>query len=348
MRVHSYNEWGQLKSVIVGRAENARVPRVDISLKAINYADRAASQPIAVGPYPTRVIEETTEDLERLCETFRSLGVEVLRPQIADTEQVFSNGQWSSEGYYSYCPRDGVLVVGNTIVESPMPLRSRQQETRPLRSIFLEALKSGARWLSAPKPELADCSYSIESVHRDKLTLQEIEPCFDAANILRCGRDLFYLVSNSGNELGALWLQSVLGDRFRVHKIKGVYSFMHLDSTISLLRPGLALLNPSRLNQNNIPEPLKKWEHIWCPNPVDIGYYGPYCHSSEWIGMNLLMVNPQLAIVEENQKQLINDLNQHHIEVIALPLRHARTLGGGFHCVTLDLEREGECEDYGR
>lgn len=33
--------------------------------------------------------------------------------------------------------------------------------------------------------------------------LGETEPVFDAANVLRAGRDLYYLVSGSGNELGA-------------------------------------------------------------------------------------------------------------------------------------------------
>jgi len=48
-------------------------------------------------------------------------------------------------------------------------------------------------------------------------TPQNFEPAFDAANILRFGRDLLYLVSATGNELGGQWLQRMLGDQFRVH-----------------------------------------------------------------------------------------------------------------------------------
>ena len=36
------------------------------------------------------------------------------------------------------------------------------------------------------------------------------EPAFDAANVLRFGKDLIYLVSATGNELGGHWLQSIL------------------------------------------------------------------------------------------------------------------------------------------
>jgi N-dimethylarginine dimethylaminohydrolase len=56
--------------------------------------------------------------------------------------------------------------------------------------------------------------------------------------------------------------------------------------------------------------------------------------------MNMLMVDPETAIVDAAQKQLISILNNHGIDVIPLSLSHSRTLGGGFHCVTLDLRRQ--------
>ena len=36
----SYNEWDQLTKVIVGIADNAKIPDVDISLRCVNYADK--------------------------------------------------------------------------------------------------------------------------------------------------------------------------------------------------------------------------------------------------------------------------------------------------------------------
>ena len=37
------------------------------------------------------------------------------------------------------------------------------------------------------------------------------------------GKDLLYLVSSSGNHLGAKWLQSVLGEEYRVHTTEDIY-----------------------------------------------------------------------------------------------------------------------------
>jgi len=50
-------------------------------------------------------------------------------------------------------------------------------------------------------------------------------------------------------------------------------------------------------------------------------------------------VDPHTVICDRNQPELIKTLRSYKFEVIPLELRHSRTLGGGFHCVTLDLQR---------
>jgi len=44
--------------------------------------------------------------------------------------------------------------------------------------------------------------------------------------------------------------------------------------------------------------------------------------------------------------ELQRALAQHGIDSVPVPLRHMRALGGGPHCITLDLVREGQLEDY--
>ena len=62
--------------------------------------------------------------------------------------------------------------------------------------------------------------------------------------------------------------------------------------------------------------------------------------------MNVFMVNPTLAVVNEQQLPLIRLLNSHGIDTAPVPLRHCRTLSGGLHCVTLDIRRRGSLERY--
>lgn len=320
----SKNEWDPLKKVIVGSATDAWVPNLDISLRTVNYADKDDVSKIPHGAYPKRVIQEANEDLEKFCSFLKGEGVEVLRPDFTFVP-----------GYYFYCPRDTILIHDTLMLATPNPLRARRNEFYG----FSHHLKEYGEL------KIASCSHD-ESLYNldclgnpDILALNETEPAFDAANILRDNDNLYYLVSNSGNKAGAAYLQELCPDK-KVWTIEGVYSYMHLDSTLCLLREGLMLLNPARIKSiDQLPKPLQSWDYIWCPEPVDIGHYPGYCNASTWINMNLFSVNPNLVALEENQDPLRKELEKHGIECAMLPMRHQRTLGGGFHCVTLDILR---------
>jgi N-dimethylarginine dimethylaminohydrolase len=62
--------------------------------------------------------------------------------------------------------------------------------------------------------------------------------------------------------------------------------------------------------------------------------------------MNILSVDPNTVVVGKDQTQLIKVLEGKGFTVIPMPMRHARTLSGGFHCATLDLRRRGTLENY--
>jgi len=341
--VSSHNEWDQLEEIIVGIVNFANRPVVGRDQKLIEYFGLNYKE-YPTGPFDKRILEEAREDLEHLVETLEGLGVTVKRPSPLDHRKTFCTPDWCSNGFYSYAPRDPFLVIGDTIIETPMALRARYFEPFAYKDLFVDYFRRGATWIAAPKPRLLDELYN--DVDDEYKVLGELEPIFDGANVLRAGRDLFYLVSTTGNVLGYKWLQRTLGPKYRVHPLYGLYSSIHLDSTIAFVRPGLVILNASRVTSKNLPPVLKKWDKIWFSEPVDIGYSGPHPYSSVWIAMNILMINPSLAIVDKNQKEIIRALERYHIDVIPLELRHARTLGGGFHCVTLDIRRKGQLEDY--
>lgn len=331
------NEWGRLREVFVGTINNANMPTHGEDLHAINYADKEVIPHNEIGRFDDKVYEETHEDLENLTSILKDCGVTVKRPQTIETTSKISNGFWESDQYYTFCPRDTVTVIGNTILESPMTLRSRQFETYCFRDQFIEYMNQGTRWVSAPKPMLKDDSYQRTDL--TKLTLTEREPVFDAANILRSNNDILYLVSNTGNKLGAKWLQNLLGNEYKVHILENMYSYSHLDSTIALLREGLCLLNPARVNENNMPEMLKSWDKIWSPPMVDIGYHKVE-RASVWVGINLLSVDENTVILDNRQTELIKELKKYNIDTLDCKIRHSRTLGGSFHCVTADMIRD--------
>jgi N-dimethylarginine dimethylaminohydrolase len=240
-----------------------------------------------------------------------------------------------------------MLVIGDQIIETPNVIRSRAQETFSYRAMLVDYMRSGARWYSAPKPMLLD---SLFEVDLGKPTPRNHEPAFDAANVLRLGQDLIYLVSGTGNEMGGQWLQTVLGGKYRVHFLKDLYYGSHIDSTLAALRPGLMLCNPARLNEATLPDILKQWEVIYSPPMESAGKrdadYLSKSIGSAWIDMNLFSINSDLVVVDRDQSGLIRLLEKQGIDVIPLKLRHSRMLGGGFHCVTLDIRRAGTLQRY--
>jgi N-dimethylarginine dimethylaminohydrolase len=144
------------------------------------------------------------------------------------------------------------------------------------------------------------------------------------------------LESAGGNRAALNWLR----EQFPQVKIEmcNFYAGVHIDSTIVPIREGLVLLNGTRVNDANCPEVFREWDKIYVDDVVAQGFY-QYPYASKWVGMNMLAVDPNTVIMDRNQPDLIAQLEQRGFTVIPLELRHSRTLGGGFHCVTLDLVR---------
>lgn len=98
--------------------------------------------------------------------------------------------------------RDLLLVVGDEIIEATMAWRARYFEYRAYRPLIKEYFKQGAKWTAAPKPQMSNELYShnypfSDVQERFKLHAQgkgittEFEPCFDAADFMRAGKDIF-------------------------------------------------------------------------------------------------------------------------------------------------------------
>jgi N-dimethylarginine dimethylaminohydrolase len=302
--IHSHNEWDPLKVCVVGDATHAHWPTKDPVFAEEKYKTTWHETPVPSGRVPKHVVDESNEDLETLSTTLRNLGVEVLRP--AEMDFGYEGGM------YNYCPRDRLLIAGTKIIDPVMMYPCRDMETRALKDVT----KRGV----------------VYEMPRNKGMV------LDAANVCRLNDTYVVLESASGNKAAADWLQSILPHV--TIETCNFYSGVHIDSTIVPLREGLVMLNASRVHPTTVPKAFENWEKIWVSHSdvVPQQFY-EYPYASKWIAMNMLVVNPNLVIVDKKQSSLMQTLKKYKIESIPLELRHSRTLGGGFHCVTLDLVR---------
>jgi glycine amidinotransferase/scyllo-inosamine-4-phosphate amidinotransferase 1 len=85
---------------------------------------------------------------------------------------------------------------------------------------------------------------------------------------------------------------------------------------------------------------MHDWDLIECPEPIPMSYAGPEPSMSQWTGINLGSLDENVKIVQATQTNLIKLLEKLGYEVIPISMKHQRTLGGGPHCCTVELEME--------
>jgi hypothetical protein len=97
-----------------------------------------------------------------------------------------------------------------------------------------------------------------------------------------------------------------------------------------------------------------KW---WVPGQEDNDEFTNFVESwlTNWVGfvqetvfdVNVLVLDEHHVCVSQPDNKQVNDfLKKHKMEPVYVPWRHRYFWDGGLHCITLDLYREGEQQNY--
>ena len=304
--IDSRNEWDSLEAIVVGSAVAANWPATDPVFAEEGKKTTWSHTPVPSGPVPQAIVDQANRELDVLSETLVRYGATVYRPRNMDFV--------SKQGMYNYCPRDRLLIWKDSIVDVNMMYPCRDQEIQNYTRLLEQARQ-------------------VVIMPRDQGMI------LDAANVCRLGDTWLFLESASGNRKAYEWLTTQFPEV--TIELCNFYAGVHIDSTIAPLREGLVLLNADRVTADNCPQAFRDWQKIWVTDDMIVpqGFY-QYPYASKWIAMNMLVLDPETVILDAAQTQLITILRQHGIDAIPLTLSHSRTLGGGFHCVTLDTRRK--------
>ena len=352
--VRAYTEWDPLEEVIVGRLEDSTIPGHH-PITTFNVPRGAARLQRFFGGrrFPSFMVKHAQRQLDDFIRLLEGEGVTVRRPDVTALSARYKTPNWSSRGHSVACPRDGFMVVGEEIIEAPMSWRCRYFESQAYRSLFMEYFAKGAKWTAAPRPRLLDDLYDLDySVPAEgepvRFVTTEFEPVFDAADFVRCGRDIFVIRSNVTNKTGIEWLRRHLGEPYKIHEIETTCRTpMHIDSSFMPLAPGKVLINPDFIDADRLPSVLKSWDILPAPRPDPVaGEIASASMCSEWISVNVLMLDENRVICEKDQPSMVKALKDWGFEPIPCSFIHYASFGGSFHCATLDIRRRGELQSY--
>ncbi len=337
MKVSTRNEYGELKSIILGRIDNGHWPKGDYFFDRLLSLSTFKGK-LESGPIPEDIIEMTRDELLYIKDLLEDEGVKVYRPEQMDFKRDDMHYGNIVSGMHNYSARDLLLSVGNMVIECPTPYFSRYREFESYDVIKQEAMRDGCKWIAAPRARMEPAECVVTGVPA-KVMLTERYPIFDAANVMKFDDKLVYLKTSTANQAGAEWLQNVVGTEFEVVVWDKVYAHAHIDSTLIALKKDMILINASRVNNaERLPKFLRSYRKLWVQDCAEGEFY-KFPYASKWIGMNILSVNEDTVMIDPIQKQLISQLENEGFKCITAPLTHSRTLGGGHHCVTCDLER---------
>lgn len=365
IKVNAWTQWGDLDTILVGHANHACFPPSTPGFRPeINDPNIAAWMDWPEGRKKDSVVERANIELDNLSHVLEEHGINVVRPGNLDWYGSLKTPFFEVPNQYTHtCVRDSLITMGPIVLEAAMSRRDRYFEAMAFRSIVRHLWEndSDMLWKSAPKPMLGDDSFNdnwwtqsdderYNKMHDYKFCITEKDILFDAADIMRAGKDIFVQLSMTCNKSGIEWLRRELKPHgIRVHTVRFPYDLApsHLDCTFQLLAPGLVLTNPERPIADEDAAIFKDngWKFVNAPQPNN-PQIPAFSQSSKWLSMNILPLGHNKIVVEEQEINTQGLLRSLGFEVIAVPFRNVYEFGGSLHCATWDISRTDSCDDF--
>ena len=299
-----------------------------------------------------RISTETEEDYQNLKKVLESFGIRVDRPVIDSSTTImdYVNNQGHVDYHTSKSftliprppmqPRDSVLVIGDIMIGTNQEF----DWFEPLVNGLLEA-----------NPRIP---YDINKI-------------FDGALITVIGKHVIVDCRDHP------WLPNYIQNLFPDRSVISVTIGGHNDAVFCPVRPGLIVSTYhhdhyaetfpdwkikfiDNQSWNAIPD-WRKYKHNnvdkwWVPDNINNAEFNQFVNTwlNNWLGyvketvfdVNMLQLDPHTILVNNYNKEMFEFFKLHRIEPIVVPFRHRFFWDGGIHCVTADIQRQGEAHDY--
>ena len=218
---------------------------------------------------------------------------------------------------------------------------------------------------------------SIEELVKSQNNKITYDAKIDSAMVCRIGKDLYFGTWTVGqdNQLLKYRMETIFPE-YRCHIVD---TGGHLDGTFCPVKPGLIISSDTispleferlfpgweivyphkldiNLNNNFLKLKQKNAGKWWIPGEEDNNdlIYFVENYINNWVGLieetvidiNMLIIDEKNVLCIKEDPEVFSAFNRHGIIPHLIKFRHYNFWDGGLHCVTADLHREGNLNDY--
>ena len=286
-----------------------------------------------------KIAQETEEDYQAIINKLQEFDVTVVRPELP--AEPFN--QYGTITRPPMQPRDNAIMIGNE---------------------FYHSYYDQTMW----SPILNLVKQQGNNVH----LMQNLWT--NGAMVSRIGKDLYF---GSYQAEPYAEMKKYAAAQFPGYRSHVIETFGHTDGTFCPVAPGLIV------SLHDIPtytETFPGWEVVYLPDQSWAKVQGfmtlkrknrgrwwiPGFEQdqdvidcvetwlSHWVGyveetvfdVNMLTIDPTNVIVNNYNEKVFEAFDRHGITPHIVPFRHRYFWDGGIHCITLDLARQGERQDF--
>lgn len=320
----SFSEFGTLREVVVGSAQNLHLPPFGKDLSHYNAELRQAlldnaNEPLDVAAAFPDLYQRTAQQIENVAATYEKAGVKVHRPRAYTCEELAHLGVLQ-EGWSQLYPADPVFVIGKHYMEISIRRAYRRKEAFPLREIVLPMLEADVDAHYVAMPQSMPWTPSGEGPG----------PFLEGGDLLIQGNNVFVGQGElCSDKAGADWLKRYIGRwGYEVHVVPIKGPILHALGIMCLLREGLLMAYMPAL-ADGLPEPLKNWDVIEITEDEMNG------HAT--VGVSL---DPERYMIDPRFGRVMDLLSRHGVEPVPTPCDAIGYWGGAIRCITLPLARD--------
>jgi len=366
-----YQHWDPLKVCVVGRS----YPPEFYSWITIPHVRKLFE----------RIAVETEEDFQGIIQLLEKFGVEVLRPELPQTQ--FLEGKFVPP---PMTPRDYTVMVGDTFYENISCDISKFYNN--IRDSSWPDCKNVDDFFNLPAHIQKECidihkfndsvfcpnpyTKILDFVKQQDNTVKTVSGYpINGAMMARLGKDLYF--GTEFHNVDQVEYKKFLDQEFTQTRNHIVNTGGHSDGTYCPVCPGLIIsLRDVPTYAETFPGwevvylPGQSWKQVqpflelkqknsgkwWIPgfehdqdviNTVEqwLGHWTGYVEETVF-DVNMLIIDPKNVAVFNYNKQVFDALDRYGITPHVAPFRHRYFWDGGIHCVTSDLHREGNRQDY--